>query len=247
MPIVCECGADLRSLPVRKSPASSAFKRLSQFCADSIFSKNSLWSHAQVKSAASEALGLSPHDFSTGYIKSLIKVYGKPISISPHKFVIAPPSSDCHLRLNLELGRFKAEDFASLFTAAGLTFDESALLISKNRTVGIHIKQRSPKYVYGLKHAEEVLLKFSKAYPGEVATKFQRAHPRLYWLLRIHHPDSIKRWCPKLKTLPPIDSDREKLGRLLKKNGDFKKIFASASRALFRALVRDQDWLISTA
>ena len=247
MPIVCECGADLRSLPVRKSPVSSAFKRLSKFCADSIFSKNSLWSHAQVKSAASEALGLSPQDFSTGYIKSLIKVYGKPISISPHKFVIAPPSSDCHLRLNLDLGRFKAEDFASLFTAAGLTFDESALLISKNRTVGIHIKQRSPKYVYGLKHAEEVLLNFSKAYPGEVATKFQRSHPRLYWLLRIHHPDSIKRWCPKLKTLPPIESDRKKLGRLLKKNGDFKKIFASASRPLFRAIVRDQNWLISTA
>jgi len=241
--IFCECGQDLRSSSYAKTPIEDSFKRLSQFCADSLLSQDLQFSQNQIISASREALTTSPHVFSSAYIEILAKTFGKASAITPHKITFSPEGTDYSLSLSLGLRQFKAEDFSTLFSAAGLTFEESKSLISNHSDREKTLKTNKPRYIYGLEQAKEALQEFYQKYPGEVATKFQRSHPRLYWLIRIQEPESLRQFCPNLKRLPSIEDDRGKLAQLFDAGSDLQKIFLSASRPLYRALIRDQDWL----
>lgn len=237
----CECGADLRSPSEDGDLKGSAFQRLSEFCRDALSSRRNDWTRAQVLNVACSVLKRHTRDISNGYRELLESTYGTAEKLSVHKIKFTPHEKTPSLHLYATVENFQANEFAALFSAAGLTFNDLENRIEKLDFYPSLSFIKSTKYTVA--DAQQALKRFSQANPVEVATKFQRHHPQLYWLLRISDPSSIQEFCPKLHQIPSIASDRENLQRLFEKEKNAKTILSKQSRPLFRAIIRDGIWL----
>lgn len=258
LPVACSCGKDLRLINTNNSKGDCAYKRLSQFCIDALSLNGVPWSRFAIHSLAKQSL-TSPIKNSTKLYKEILRhYYGEPAIFSSGQLTFTPLPGDSPLSANISTHRFTAEDYAILFSAtytlkeldialAQIENNEENPACHRRAKNSTPIDRKIQTLSSDILSANNVLSDFSKRYPYEVASLFQRRHPRLYWLLRVHEPDSIKKFSPKLHQIPSIEYDRENLERLFNRGLTLQQIYTKQSRPLYRAMARDTAWLAQEA
>lgn len=240
----CRCGQDLTRPDVLSPGNRSAFRRLSQFAADTLTCAEAPWTAQHVRAVLSKSQGWKDREFRRRSLELIQGAYG-PTNLSAsalHITVEPQPHEEIPLRLGAKADLFRAPEFCALISAAGMTFEEFKLAANSVQ-VALPPRARVVQRPSTLMQAELEFDRLARESSDRPARRLQQSSPRLYWLLRLEGSGRLERNGSKFqRSIPSVAADRTSIECALSKTGRSLRQLRN-SGPWIRAHLRDNSWL----